>query len=267
MHCGRFREAADLLAIGLKQIRNAMSEDTTASLDGPCHSSNSPGIVECNNAQSRKDTHAGMVHDSYSTSAIPQPCCTPPLSCKPLGVPSLSDDCMATHDTDDCHHTSPVLHEFVFTCPMLAPPAKNHGNVINFDHLSLMMIYNLALSFDLLAWSKGAGGVKDARLSLSFYQFAYKVQENSNLEIPLAYSCGMLNNMARLNLFLEQKDEAFQCLDVLMSILMYQMTRNQGYGIGLDEQEDNAEEIMYLEQFLNSALIAVGTASKTAVAA
>jgi hypothetical protein len=206
-----------------------------------------------------------VVHESSSSgllAIIPHPY-TPPLS-RNTGKSPL-DDVRSAHDEDcDRDRSTTVVQNFMFSCPMSIPPNTSRDD-ISFDCLCFMMIYNLALSFDLLSWSKG-DDKKQLLLSLSFYQLAYKVKENSNLEIPLVYSCGMLNNMARLNLLLGQKDTGLRCLDGLMSILMYQITRNQAYGIRPDEQGNN-EEIMYLEQFLNSALVAVGTASTTAEAA
>jgi hypothetical protein len=256
LHDGHLREAADLFATSLKQIRRVMaaSERSIAS---------NVSSFQCINTEPQNKFHDVVVHECSSSgllAIIPQPC-TPPLN-RNTGKSPLDD---VAHDEDcdrDCSTT--VVQNFMFSCPMSIPPNTSSDD-ISFDCLCFMMIYNLALSFDLLSRSKG-DDKKQLLLSLSFYQLAYKVKENRNFEIPLVYVCGMLNNMARLNLMLGQKDAGLRCLDGLMSILMYQMTRNQAYGIGPDAQGNN-EEIMYLEQFLNSALVAVGTASTTAEAA
>lgn len=252
----RPREAADILASGLKLVRT-----TIASSPGSFHYRNA--CHPCNSTESQYELHDNV--DSLEASRIvasPRPSSATSSQHHHSTISSQSADGLSA----DSVQQAITVRDFIFSCPMLAPSSNvtTCKNDVTYEHLCFIMIYNLALCYDLLGRGKG-GTENDAQVSLGFYQLAYNLQESNNFEIPLVSSCGLLNNMARLYLQSGNHDAASRCLTTLMSVLMYNVTRNQTYGILLDESSN--EESIYLAQFMNSALTNVGTESITARAA
>ena len=301
LQCGQPRKAADVLANGLKEIRQAMvsssSSDESTAPPGSSSSNYTCSLCHTSTPNESTEIHEAILSHEMSPPIIPissLPCTTTtsPLryahkkkkgwNCDVLDdIASLGeDDSRQGHDEHklQSNNAKAMSQGFIFSCPLTTPENRSCKNV-SFDHWCFMILYNLALSFDVLAWSnngKTTNNMKDNQLALSFYQLAYRVQQSNNLEISTIYLCGLLNNMARLHLSMEQMDASRQCLSGMITILMYITTQNQVYG-GLVRQggggggrESNniwdEQNAYYMAQFWNSVLTQAGAGTPPATA-
>ena len=253
---GKFREAVDVLANGLKQVgQNIKAQEFRRFPLSSC--------PRCRRVESPDVFRVVAAQDGSFSTTIHEACTLPSLSCSRSRLLFTSDDDTQGHDDTGDYQDTTVSQDFLFSCPMLAP-LRVSSDDISEDRLIFAMIYNLALGYDLLSLSKG-GNEKNSRTSLHFYQLAYKFHETACLDIPFVYTCGILNNMARLHRQLENKDESTRCLQYLMSLLMLHMTRSRCYGIRPNRHME--EERSYLDHFLKSALSVLEMATSTAGAA
>lgn len=262
LRAGQPEQAACILSLGLKQIKQtikmaAMQKGTAVPTSPQEYSSFfSLSCDVCH--QASNETQRTQEHNQAST----------PLSAKASSSATMEHDkgnmlqgqpCSSSSSREDEDEKEAVL--FNFSCPIDIPSSAT-CNDLSVNHLSYIMIYNLALSFDGMA-SSNIGTNKHARSALSFYQLANQVQSNSQEAMaPMLYSCGMLNNMARLFFRLQNKKAADECLASLTSILMYYLTRKQAQG-----GETSEQETYYLNKFLSSASSSVLRGPPTARAA
>ena len=261
LQCGRPREAADVLAKGLKEIRHAM---TASAPDSSC---SYYACTLCHSSPKSADSRHAISHEtSPPIISIPRKNCFVVASSS-----SEDDDCTVQgHDEHELPQNTKIVSKgFLFSCPITTPPHASCHNV-TFDHWCFVMLYNLALSYDILAWSNHGSSTNDAkddRLALSFYQLAYRVQQNTTLGISTIYLCGMLNNMARLHRSRKEMDAVRECLSGMTTILMYITTQNQVYGLlvqgggeGGARSRILADEqtAYYMAQFWNSVLTEAG---------
>jgi len=259
---GRLREAANLLAVGLKEIRATMA------------AAQANGGVSCYTCSLCHDSHPENTrHDVLSRQPVPSLTrdtipSSPSSSLSRKRAASSSDDESHIRDShDESDQTDTRTEDFVFSCPIAVPAHFGCKNV-PYDQICFFMIYNIALSCDHLSLSNHPNAQKYSQVALSFYQLAYQVQAGSRLQVSMIYICGMLNNMARLHRLFQQESSARRCLEDLMSIVMYTtMARRRGRPSD-DDDEEEANHAYYLNQFLNSALSSVmGPSTTTAGAA
>jgi hypothetical protein len=266
LQCGQPREAADVFVKGLKAIRKEMATLAPGPSSKMYHA-----CVICHRAPESEILESFLYETSPPIMLIPSPGTNLVTVSHKLFVTALPDEEECHNEHSLPHKTKTASRGFIFSCPYTASTNASCKS-LTFDHLCFMMLYNIALTYDVLAWSNNGrtNDSKDARQALSLYQLAYQVQQNNNLPISTVYLCGMLNNMARLHRSMQELNAACNCLSDLTSILIYVTTRNQvhemlvhGEGASNPMDEQNA---YYMAQFWNIVLTEGGAHSPAGAA-
>ncbi len=153
---------------------------------------------------------------------------------------------------------------FLFSLPLFLQASGN----TSLTTTSCMMIFNMALSYDLISKFGRGDPIQDngRKTALKLYELAFRVQDGDvHSEIPLLYLCGLLNNMARLYTHFQNRDGASWCLSYLLGILMYYKMESQYHG--RKGRGANQIEPYFLSQFFRSTSVMVLKDPGTAEAA
>ncbi len=174
------------------------------------------------------------------------------------------------------HDESRTTNEQCFSCNdveqeafLFSLPAFLHtpGN-FSLTTISFMMIFNMALSYDLMSKSGRGDPMQEngMKTALKLYELAFRVLDGDiHSEIPLLYLCGLLNNMARLYTHFENGYGANWCLSYLLGILMHYRFASQKNGRMV--RDAGKMESYYLAEFFRSAFVIVLKDPGTAEAA
>ncbi len=95
--------------------------------------------------------------------------------------------------------------------------------------LSVIILFNLALAYQLLAWNLKPDNVIRKRLvreSLYFYQCAFIMKSKGLLHLDTSFVLAMVNNTAHLQLEMGQESRAKKLQDLILSTLMMVVDNN-----------------------------------------
>ena len=121
-------------------------------------------------------------------------------------------------------HASFMNHSssFIFKCPvMLDCDSTERPSCKLSESLSYIILYNLALSNHLRATENGI--LSEARLkrALRLYEFAYHVQTKEQISLNNMQTMALVNNIGHIHRVLKNEEEASQCFQHLLSVIMY----------------------------------------------
>ena len=75
------------------------------------------------------------------------------------------------------------------------------------------------------------------RSALELYELAYELHLQEDVEVPLHYSCAIVNNIGQIQRSLNDKEAAMSCFKHLLSILML-IVEGSGTGMSCSNQDD-----------------------------
>lgn len=247
---GCYREAIAVLTVGLKQVREemairALSMNPTAGCCCRGKSNSATTAPQATWALGQRSISAQCDlfgrSSSSSSSLNTQDMSTSNATILEYPKEALHDDHHLCHQCDEMEQ-----EPYLFSSPMFLHTSRHVGLAT----ISFMMIFNMALSYDLISKSE-SDELSGMRTALRLYELAYKVQDgDGTLEVPMLYLCGLLNNMARLYTHFQNHESSGWCLSYLLGILMYYKTESEK--MGNTTKGINKMESYYLSQFLRS---------------
>ena len=191
--CQYDRAIASLLS-ATQVIKEELASDKRSSRD-PCSRNH-----HCHNGASSSTTGEGMVDQ----------CALHSTDCdfRETALPRFLDYCQSSSSAET------PRPRFVFRFPINARPSETPC----FVKLSIIALYNLALSFHLSAIESS----NKAKLSkaLMLYECTYQVQVEEQVELCFVHPLAIINNVGHIHALLDHHDQAALSFGHLLSIML-----------------------------------------------
>ena len=278
---GCYSDAAKLISKSLRNLRIHIMVSVSANQERERNASNSlkssmpSWCCCCGDADSDGPAHILSRSSSLVVSPDQVPMTAPTSSRRRI---QHSSSIFHSQMNGSCGNTQPSAaraedepEPFLFSVPLTVESGRK-CHELSAETIAFMMMFNLALCYDLLAESSH-GCESDKRTALRLYTLAHEmeVNERTNLEVPPLYLCGMANNMARLYSCFHDREGVEWSLVNLTQILIHCRTRAQQYRLRMgDDGTSSYQQLMedyYLGAFSRSASVLVLPGSSTAAAA
>jgi hypothetical protein len=189
----KFDDAIDTLASGLQFARMLIAT-----------SSGSEGRSEC----------TMPIPLERSAENVDGTCSTPrPQQAAIKDIAYGSSDGTLPENSDEWHE-----NKFLYSRPIVI--CQSDPNLFSFHSYAFMMMFNMALAYHLAAIESGRGSSFYFKSALDLYELAYALHLHEDLEVPLIYSCAIVNNIAQVQRSIDDDDTAKICFNHLLSIIM-----------------------------------------------
>jgi hypothetical protein len=128
--------------------------------------------------------------------------------------------------------------------PLLQPLLQTY------EHLSYVVLYNLALAHHLRAMEEDCKRLRNARLqqALCLYEHAHQILLNQEIEVSALHNMAIASNLGHIHQFLGDESRAQLCFQHLLSTLLYVVD----YGAG--------DKLVSLDGFLCNVMFLIGMA-------
>jgi tetratricopeptide (TPR) repeat protein len=141
---------------------------------------------------------------------------------------------------------------FVFTNPILVSDEINRMNYNFSSKLSIVAMYNLALSYHLCAIQKQS--LQHIEKALSYYQLAYKILIDES-HVVVSQAMAIINNIGQIHRLLRNDAGAKDCFEYLLSTMLFV------------QQIGESDRIQNWESFLSNVMDFIVDNPKPAAAA
>jgi tetratricopeptide (TPR) repeat protein len=128
---------------------------------------------------------------------------------------------------------------FVFTNPILVSHEINRMDYNFSSKLSIVAMYNLALSYHLCAFQRQS--LEHIEKALSYYQLAYKILIDET-HVVVSQAMAILNNIGQIHRLLRNDAVAKDCFQYLLSTMLFVL------------QIGEADRIQNWESFLSNVM-------------
>jgi hypothetical protein len=117
-------------------------------------------------------------------------------------------------------------NKFLYSRPIVI--CRLDPNLFSFHSYAFMMMFNMALAYHLAAIESGRGPSPHFKSALDLYELAYALHLHEDLEVPLIYSCAIVNNIAQVQRSMDDDETANMCFNHLISIIMLIVEGSEG---------------------------------------
>jgi tetratricopeptide (TPR) repeat protein len=126
--------------------------------------------------------------------------------------------------TNECMDQEELLMDepFIFRAPIFIPSyaSTDHTSSMYYEKSSFMLLYNLALTHHLSALD-GNNTQKRLQKALKLYELAYSIQMTEDIQLTVLHTMAIVNNLGMVHAALEDKEKSRQCLQHLLSSVMF----------------------------------------------
>jgi hypothetical protein len=147
---------------------------------------------------------------------------TEPASHSPICHFHKRQESDVTKECRDHDEFLSIDEPFIFRSPIYIPShaGTDHTSSMYYEKSSFMLLYNLALTHHLSALD-GNNTQKRLQKALKLYELAYSIQMTEDIQLTVLHTMAIVNNLGMAHAALDDKEKSQQCLQHLLSSVMF----------------------------------------------